>query len=112
MNYEIGMRKRKSIDYLPKDKFSLILWYFIVLYIVQKFPLLSKFHYYKDIIRRIEHLIKLDDIRMIDKSQDLDLTLHLTFSNKYLGNHIFILHLSLVQYLDGHSQSTQVVARL
>jgi hypothetical protein len=47
-----------------------------------------------------------------DKLEYFDFAFDLRGEGGYLGNHVLVLHLALVEDLDGHAHAGQVVPRL
>ena len=67
----------KSIDNLFEIKPSLILSNLLTLYILIEFPIISQFHNDKNVISGIKNFVQLNNIGMIDKLENSDLSFDL-----------------------------------
>ncbi len=102
MTDQVLMHVLNTADDLPKIKFCLLLSNFVVLNEVVEFSFWSQFHNDEDVICRIENLIQLDDVWMVDELENLDFTL-------YFRYHVLVFHFFLVYYFYGNLNACEIV---
>jgi len=95
---EVGVGVGNSADDLFEEEPGVLLRDIIILYIVVEFAALGELHNHEDVVGRVQHLVQLDDILVVDEFQDLDLPFHLpralgTFEIMFL---FFILRLFMI----------------
>ena len=99
-------------DNLLKEEPLILLGNVVVLDVVIEFAALREFHNHEDIVGSIKHFVQFDNVLMVDKFEYLDLPLHLSSPLGYFRYHVFVFHLTLVNDLDCHPHTRDVMPGL
>lgn len=91
-----------STNDLPEIKFCLFLCDFVILDKIIELTFWGQFHNDKDIIGGVEDLIQFDDVGVVDKLENFDLSFD-------FGYHVFVFHFFFVDYFDGNPDACEVM---
>lgn len=98
-----------SVDDLLEIEFSLLLGDALALDVVEELAVVGQLHDDEDIVVSIQDLVELDNVGVVDELEDPDFSLDLRSSGLYFGDHVFILHVLLIDDLDCYFDVGEVV---